>query len=129
MNWIGIALASFFGAGLSALGMGGGGILLIYLTAVVGMRQQAAQGINLVFFVPVALVAICIHAKNKLIRWKLVPPCVILGLLGVWAGSRIALSLEPRLLGKLFGGFLFLIGIRELAARPVQEDSGNTVEK
>ena len=88
MNWILIALASFFGAVLSALGMGGGGILLIYLTAYVGMQQQTAQGINLVFFIPVAIVAVCIHAKHKLLRWKVVLPCILVGLAGVWLGSR-----------------------------------------
>lgn len=118
MNWIGIALSSFFGAVLSALGMGGGGILLIYLTAYVGMQQQAAQGINLAFFIPIGTVAICIHAKHKLIRWRAVLPCVALGLPGVWLGARFALRMDAGLLGKLFGGFLFLIGVRELLARP-----------
>lgn len=114
MNWVVIALASFLGAVLSALGMGGGGILLIYLTAYAGMQQQAAQGINLVFFVPVAVVAIFLHAKHGLIRWRMVLPCALPGLLGVWLGSRVALSMDASLLRKLFGGFLLLIGLREL---------------
>lgn len=121
MNWLGIALASFFGAVLSALGMGGGGILLIYLTAYAGMAQQAAQGVNLVFFIPVATVAIVIHAKNKLIRWRVVLPCVVVGLAGVWLGARLALGMDSALLGKLFGGFLLIIGIRELLVKPVDK--------
>lgn len=114
MNWVGIAVASFLGAVLSALGMGGGGILLVYLTAYLGMEQQTAQGLNLIFFVPVAVVALCIHAKNKLIRWKIALPCVLVGLVGVWLGAKLAMSLDSQLLGKLFGGFLLLIGLREL---------------
>ena len=121
MNWLGIALASFFGAVLSALGMGGGGILLIYLTAYAGMAQQAAQGVNLVFFIPVATVAIVIHAKNKLICWRVVLPCVVVGLAGVWLGARLALGMDSALLGKLFGGFLLIIGIRELLVKPVDK--------
>lgn len=117
MNWIGIILVSFFGALISALGMGGGGILLIYLTIFAGMQQQAAQGINLVFFIPIALVAICIHIKHRLIRWRVVLPVVLLGLCGVWLGSRIALATESHLLGKLFGLFLLLIGLRELLGK------------
>lgn len=125
MNWVGIALASFFGAVLSALGMGGGGILLIYLTVYLGVQQQPAQGINLVFFIPVAVVAICIHAKHKLIRWRVVLPCVALGLLGVWGGSRIALALDSHLLSKLFGGFLLVIGIRELFTKGKKDNKSS----
>lgn len=120
MSWLLIAFTSFFGAVLSALGMGGGGILLIYLTAYAGMRQQAAQGVNLLFFIPVAIVALCIHAKNRLIRWRVVWPCVLVGLAGVWVGARIALAMDPTLLGKLFGGFLLIIGVRELLAKPTR---------
>lgn len=118
MNWVLTVLASFFGAVLSALGMGGGGILLIYLTVYAGMRQQAAQGINLLFFIPVAVVALIIHAKNHLIAWRMVWPCVLVGLAGVWLGSRIALGMDPVLLGRLFGGFLLIIGVRELFTKP-----------
>lgn len=121
MNGVWIALASFFGAVLSALGMGGGGILLIYLTAYAGMPQQAAQGINLVFFLPVAAVAIWIHARSKLVRWRVAGPCILVGLGGVWLGSRIALGMDPQLLGKCFGGFLLAIGIRELLAKPAAQ--------
>lgn len=120
MSWLFTVLASFFGAVLSALGMGGGGILLIYLTAYAGMRQQAAQGVNLLFFIPVAIVALLIHAKNHLICWRMVWPCVIVGLGGVWLGSRIALAMDPTLLGKLFGGFLLIIGVRELLTKPAK---------
>lgn len=124
MSWAGTALASFLGAVLSALGMGGGGILLIYLTAYRGMLQQAAQGVNLVFFIPVALVALCIHAKHKLIRWRVVPLCMLLGLAGVWLGSKAALAMEPRLLGKLFGAFLLVIGVRELLTKDKNAGDG-----
>lgn len=118
MSALGIALSSFLGAVLSALGMGGGGILLIYLTAYLGIAQQTAQGINLVFFLPVAVVAIAIHAKHRLIRWRAALPCILTGLCGVWLGSRIALGMDADLLGKCFGAFLLVIGIRELRIKP-----------
>lgn len=128
MSWVGIGLASFLGAVLSALGMGGGGILLIYLTAYGGMLQQAAQGVNLVFFIPVALVALFIHARNKLIRWRVVPLCVVLGLGGVWLGSKAALAMAPELLGKLFGTFLLVIGVRELLTKDKGKEKGGDAE-
>ena len=114
MNWILIFAVSFFGALLSALGMGGGGILLIYLTVYAGMDQLAAQGINLIFFIPVAITALLIHMKNNLIKWKIVLPCVLLGLPGVYFGVYLAEYLGSIFLQKLFGVFLLIIGLREL---------------
>ena len=110
-------LAAFAGAALSALGMGGGGILILYLTLVAGMDQLAAQGINLVFFLPVAAVALLFHAKNKLVKWRVVLPCVALGLPGVWLGAKLAEYCGSELLSKLFGGFLLVIGIKELFSK------------
>jgi len=117
MSWILIGAASFLSAVLGALGMGGGGILVLYLTAHAGVPQLQAQGINLVFFVPVAVVALCIHQKNRLIHWGIALPCIFLGAIGVYFGVKLAMLLEQKLLGKLFGGFLMLIGLRELFAK------------
>lgn len=122
MSWLWAAMASFFGAVLSALGMGGGGILLIYLTAYLGMEQLEAQGINLVFFLPVAAVALFIHQKSGLIRWKVVLPCVALGVVGVYFGAKLAMLIGSELLGKLFGGFLLIIGLRELFSKPKEDE-------
>lgn len=122
MSWLLVALASFFGAALSAMGMGGGGLLLIYLTAYAGMEQLAAQGINLVFFIPIALVAIWMHTRRRLIRWRSVPVCVAVGLAGVWCGSGLAMWIGSDLLSRLFGGFLLIIGVRELFSKPKKKN-------
>lgn len=114
MNAILTFAASFFGAALSALGMGGGGILLIYLTAYAGVDQLAAQGINLVFFIPIAIAALIIHMKNKLVKWRIVLPCILLGLPGVALGAWLASYFGSELLRKMFGCFLLVIGLREL---------------
>jgi len=126
MTWIWAIAASFAGAVLSSLGMGGGGIMLIYLTVVIGMDQLSAQGVNLVFFVPVALVAIALHAKNRLIQWKIVLPSVILGLIGVYFGAKLATFIGSEVLSKLFGVFLLIIGVRELAAKDMEKNAEKT---
>ncbi len=113
-SWVIPFAAAFLGAALSALGMGGGGIFLIYLTVFLGLPQLQAQGVNLVFFIPVALVALIIHWKNGLVKWKIVLPCVLVGLPGVWAGVQAATWFSEALLGKLFAVFLAVIGFREL---------------
>lgn len=112
-----IFIVSFFGAALSALGTGGGGILLIYLTAYAGLDQLSAQGINLVFFIPIAMAALLIHMKNKLVKWKIVLPCILLGLPGVFLGAWLANLLGSDILRKVFAVFLLVIGVRELLSK------------
>jgi len=114
--------ASFLAAVIGALGMGGGSVLIIYLTAYLGLEQLEAQGINLVFFLPVAALALFFHQKNRLIKWKIALPCIALGLAGVYFGTGLAMRVSPSLLGKLFGGFLLIIGLREVFARNPQKD-------
>ena len=109
--------AAFLAAVIGALGMGGGSVLIIFLTSYMGLEQLAAQGINMVFFLPVAAVALFFHQKNRLIKWKVALPCIALGLCGVYFGTRLAMHLGSDLLGKLFGGFLLIIGVREVFAK------------
>ncbi|MCL2857508.1 MAG: sulfite exporter TauE/SafE family protein [Oscillospiraceae bacterium] len=113
--------ASFFAAVIGALGMGGGSVLIIYLTAYLGLEQLAAQGINLVFFLPVAAVALVAHHKHGLIKWQVALPCAVVGLAGVYFGQMLAMHVGSELLQKLFGGFLLIIGVREVFAREARK--------
>jgi len=117
MSMIWQFVLSFSCAALSALGMGGGGLLLLYLAAYEGVSQQSAQGINLVFFLPIALVAILMHTKKGLIRWRITLRCVFLGICGVFLGWMLAMWLDAQWLSKMFGAFLLIIGGREITAR------------
>lgn len=128
MEWLTALLPAFFGAVLSALGMGGGGVLLIYLTVFKDTPQFAAQGINLVFFIPVAIVSLIIHIKNKLVDFKVAAILIPAGILGVFAGSKLAGSLPDGLLRKLFAGFLLLIAFKEIYSafkKPASEGETN----
>ena len=113
--------ASFLGAVIGALGMGGGSVLIIYLTAYLGLEQLTAQGINLVFFLPVAVVALISHHRHGLIKWKVALPCAAVGLVGVYFGQMIAMQMGSELLQKLFGGFLLVIGVREVFVKKPQK--------
>ena len=113
MNWIAIAAASAAAGLLGAMGLGGGGVLLLYLTFI-GTSQLAAQGINLVFILPVGLLGLWFHRKNGLVDLRLAQPMILGGILGVAAGSLAAGMLSEELLGRLFGGLILIIGLREL---------------
>lgn len=103
---------------LSGFGVGGGTLLLVYLTAFAGVDQHQAQGINLLYFLPAALLALPAHVKNGYIRRKALLPAIGAGLLCAGLGAWLATSLEVALLRKLFGGFLLAVGVGELLGRP-----------
>ena len=99
---------------LSGLGIGGGTLLMVWMTAVMDMEQRMAQGINLLYFLPTAACALIFHIKNRLIRWRVVLPAAITGCLSAAGAALLATSVDASLLSKLFGGFLIFVGITEL---------------
>ncbi|MDP4121071.1 MAG: sulfite exporter TauE/SafE family protein [Bacillota bacterium] len=113
MNWAIIAAGLISGI-LGAMGLGGGGILIIYLSIFACVNQSTAQGINLIFFIPIALVAIAVYIKKKLIVWKIAIPFAILGVLGTLVGSWLSGMINNNILSKMFGVLLLIIGIKEL---------------
>lgn len=108
--WIAGILSGIIGA----MGIGGGGILIIYLTLFADMEQMTAQGINLLFFIPCAVVALIIHIRKKRIVWKTVLPMIVGGLIGVAVGSYFAGIIGSGILGKVFAVFLVALGTKEL---------------
>ncbi len=103
---------------LSGFGVGGGTLLLLYLTALAGVEQSAAQGINLLYFLPVAVAALPSHWKGGFIAKELLLPAIVAGLATTAIGSLIATSMDTQLLHKLFGGFLLVVGVKELFTKP-----------
>ena len=95
-------------------GVGGGGLLVLYLAGLCGMPPYTAQGINLLYFLPAAGCSLIFHVKNRQIVWKAVVPAAIAGCLTAIPGALLAGSVDTALLRRLFGGFLVLVGISEV---------------
>ena len=112
MMWV--ALAGFCSGIISGMGIGGGTILIPALLFLTDISQQQAQGVNLMYFIPTAIAALITHQKKGNLEWKTAKPLAVLGLLGAAAGAFLAVSLESELLRKIFGGFLFLMGLSEI---------------
>lgn len=105
---------------LSGFGVGGGSILMIWMTTVMAMDQRVAQGINLLYFLPTAAAAMLFHAKNHTVAWRAVLPAVLAGAVAAGLSAWAATTIEVQLLRRLFGGFLILTGISELFWKPKQ---------
>ena len=113
-------LIGFLAGFAGGLGVGGGGILLLCLTVFGKTDQLSAQGINLVFFLPVAAVSLFIHIKKGFVNWKTALFAAFCGIPGVLFGLYIAGCIEKDLLRALFAVFLLVIGIRELLRKEKQ---------
>lgn len=114
MSWPIPVLAGAVTGVLSGFGVGGGTLLLIYMTAFAGVEQHLAQGINLLYFLPTAATALPAHVKNGYVDKKTVLPAVCAGLVGTAIAAWAATALDVELLRRFFGGFLLCIGLREL---------------
>ena len=99
---------------LTGLGIGGGSLLILWLTVVLGIDPMVARGINLLFFLPSAVIACCFRWKQGMIPWKKILPAIIAGSSAAAFFSWLSGYLDIELLKKLFGGLLILTGLREL---------------
>ena len=106
--------AGFFSAVIASMGMGGGSVLIIYLTLMLDLSQRQAQGINLLFFLPIGAVSLWLHKKAGRIDTAAAKNFLPMGILGVLIGSIVAGLLESALLSKGFALFLAAIGLRQL---------------
>ena len=113
MNIIAL-LAGLFSGVLGAMGLGGGSVLIIYLALFTDTEQLAAQGINLLFFIPIAAFAVSVYAFKNQIKWKTVLPFALGGIAGAVAGIMLTDLIGGKLTAKLFGGLLIILGIKEI---------------
>lgn len=102
---------------ISGMGIGGGTILIPALVLIAKPEQHMAQSVNLIYFIPTAAIALIIHIKNKKIDFRTAAPIIVSGLIGVFLGSKLAISLKGAALRKWFGFFLLAMGFYEMVRK------------
>lgn len=118
VNWLlPLLIASILGF-LAGMGVGGGSLLLLWLTQVVGMAQTQARILNLLFFLPAALVATLFRKNEDRPCIYTVLPAWIAGCIAAALCAILGKHLEMELMKKLLGGLLILTGLREIFYRP-----------
>ena len=120
--WVAVVVGILLGF-LAGLGIGGGSLLLLWLTLVLGMDPATARAINLLFFLPAAVVACCFRWKQGSLDWKTVVPAIVCGSLGAVLGTWLGHRLDTAVLKKGFGILLLATGIRELLWKPKKKAS------
>lgn len=117
LAWTTLPVAVILGF-LAGLGVGGGSLLMLWLTFVVGMEHEQARTINLLFFLPSALIATLFHRKQGTVDIKKILPAMITGCAAAALFSFMGTKMDTSLLKKCFGGLLLITGLRELFYRP-----------
>ncbi len=113
MKWAAL-LAGLFSGVIGAMGLGGGAVLIIYLALFTDTAQLKAQGINLLFFIPIAAAAVIVYSIKKQIKWKITLKIAAWGLLGTVLGLYFTDYFGGDITAKIFGGLLIVMGIFEI---------------
>lgn len=108
---MGFAAAGFLFGLIGGMGMGGGVVLIPVLTLLFGAGQQAAQGMNLLAFLPMSGFALLAHARAGRVRARCALPLAAAGLVGALLGAFLAALAAAGLLRRLFGGALIALGL------------------
>lgn len=98
---------------ISGFGIGGGSLLVLYLTLFTQASQYTAGGINLLYFIGCAPAALVGHLRNKMVDFKTALWCILSGIATAIPVSLLADGLDTDLLRRLFGILLLYVGIRE----------------
>jgi uncharacterized membrane protein YfcA len=119
----GIAAAVGLATGvLSGFGVGGGSLLMLYLTLLAGIGQYQAGGINLLYFIACAPAALASHIKNGLVQGKAVKWCVLAGVPASVLAAMAAARMDTDWLRRAFGVFLLYVGAKELFTKQKQTE-------
>ena len=96
------------------MGIGGGGLFLIYLSDVLGMDRDAAVYLNLVFFLSALLSAAVGHLRAGRLSLPTLATILLFGIPGAILGRWLSSLFSPTLLHLLLGFFLLVSGILSL---------------
>ena len=99
---------------LAGLGVGGGSLLILWLTIILNYEHPESRVINLLFFIPAAIIASIFRWRQGSIDWKKILPAVITGCIAAGLCSYASRQMDLQILKKIFGGLLLITGTREL---------------
>ena len=110
-------IVAFLTGILSGFGIGGGTLLIIYLSWFAGVEQRIAQFMNLIYFLPTSLGSMIPHIKKQRIDWGALIPTAITGCVTAYIASLYLRTIDVSLLKRIFGLFLLFIGVKEVTAK------------
>jgi len=119
--WITMGI-TFLLAALSGMGVGGGGLFVIYLSLFTDTPQLVAQGMNLLFFLFSSGASVTVHLRARRICYPAVGVMTLFGIVGALLGAFLTTRLPSHLLRQIFGGMLVISGILALRQKEGAEE-------
>lgn len=110
----GAAMAALI-AVLSGLGVGSGGLLVIWLTMIEGIDAETARGLNLLFFVFSASAAFAVHLIKGRVKLRFVLFLAACACVGTVMGTYIGTRIDSLMLKRIFGVMLVISGVYTLS--------------
>ena len=110
----GAAMATLI-AVLSGLGVGSGGLLVIWLTVFEGIDAETARGLNLLFFVFSASAAFAVHLVKGRVKLRFVLFLAVCSCVGTLLGTYIGTHIDSLMLKRIFGVMLVVSGVYTLS--------------
>ena len=95
---------------LAGLGVGGGSLLMLWLTLVLGIPHATARSINLLFFIPSAIISSLLRKKQGALNYRKLLPAILAGIAAAAVAGYLSRGMGMELLKKLFG-LLLLAGV------------------
>ena len=123
--WIFKIMAGILGGVAGGMGMGGGTLTIPILTIFLSVGQLEAQGINLIAFIPMSIIALIIHFKNKLVEFKRVWGVALVGCVFSLIGALIASHINNGVLKKMFAVFLIILAVWQFVSMLRDNDKTN----
>ena len=106
-----MTFASFLVAMLAGMGVGSGGLFIVYLTVLSGMPQLEAQGLNLHFFIFATAAALLLHARTHPLPFRRLAYVSGVGSIGCVLGAMLAQNMRGGTLRTVFAIVLILTGL------------------
>lgn len=94
------------------LGVGGGVIIVLYLTSMLHEDQHNAQATAISVILASALVSSGIYWYRGVMDWKIIFPALIGSVVGGYFGAKLMKKIPAKMLRRLFALFMLTAGFR-----------------
>lgn len=120
---VALAVSTLLGF-LAGLGVGGGSLLILWLTLILQFAYPQAKVLNLLFFLPSAIIASVFRWKQGCLTVKKVLPAILAGCAAAAVCGWLGTQINTTFLKKAFGILLLFTGLREIFYKPKQKEAG-----
>lgn len=100
------------------MGVGSGGLFIVYLTMLAGYPQLEAQGLNLHFFIFSTAFAMLVHTRSQNLPFRRLGYICFVGSFGCAGGAILAQHMHSGMLRTIFAVVLILSGSISLLGKP-----------